>query len=285
MRHGFGVHSSLWGPNWTPELAAHAIDEATRHKLDILEIALLDPASVDAEHTRMLFGNTGITPVCSLTLPAEVRASRYPDKAVEFLTLAIDKTADMGGDALCGVTYGLLGERTNEPPTAAEMDNVAKAIDAAATHAAARGIELGLEAVNRYETHLLNTAEQTVRLIERVGQPHVFVHLDTYHMNIEENGAANGIVAAGDRLKYIHLSESHRGVPGTGNVPWDEIFGAMAAIGFKGGMVVESFINLPPQIAAALSVWRPVADSAEQVMAEGVPFLHNKARQYGLVGQ
>ncbi|MEO1227066.1 MAG: sugar phosphate isomerase/epimerase family protein [Pseudomonadota bacterium] len=284
MRHGFGVHSSLWGPSWTPELAAHAIDEAKRHKLDILEIALLAPASVDAEHTRGLFGNTGITPVCSLTLPGEVRASRYPDKAVEFLTLAIDKTADLGGVALCGVTYGLLGERTNEPPTEAELDNVAKAIDAAATHAAARGIELGLEAVNRYETHLLNTAEQTVRLIERVGQPHVFVHLDTYHMNIEENGVANGIIAAGERLKYIHLSESHRGVPGTGTVPWDEIFGAMAAIGFQGGMVVESFINLPPEIAAALSVWRPVADSAEQVMAEGVPFLHNKAKQYGLVG-
>ena len=73
-------------------------------------------------------------------------------------------------------------------------------------------------------------------------------------------------------------------MPGTGTVPWDEIFGAMAAIGFKGGMVVESFINLPPEIAAALSVWRPVADSAEQVMAEGVPFLHSKAKQYGLVG-
>jgi D-psicose/D-tagatose/L-ribulose 3-epimerase len=264
-------------------MAEHAVAEAKRHGLDILEVALLDPGSVDAAHSRALFDGTGITPVCSLTLPEEVRASRYPDKAVEFLTLAIDKTADLGGDALCGVTYGLLGERTNAPPTEAELDNVAKAIDAAGKHAAARGIELGLEAVNRYETHLLNTAEQTVAMIERIGQPHLFVHLDTYHMNIEENGVANGIVIAGDHLRYIHLSESHRGVPGTGTVPWDEIYGAMAGIGFQGGLVVESFINLPPEIASALSVWRPVADSAEQVMEDGVPFLRNKARQYGLV--
>lgn len=283
MRHGFGVHSSLWGPSWTPQMAEHAVAEAKRHRLDILEIALLDPGAVDAAHSQALFEGTDITPVCSLTLPEDVRASRYPDKAVEFLTLAIDKTADLGGDALCGVTYGLLGERTNLPPTKTELDNVAKAIDAAGKHAAARGIELGLEAVNRYETHLLNTAEQTVAMIERVGQPHLFVHLDTYHMNIEENGVANGIVAAGDRLKYIHLSESHRGVPGTGNIPWDEIYGAMAGIGFRGGLVVESFISPPPEIAAALSVWRPVADSAEQVMEEGVPFLRNKARQYKLV--
>ena len=120
-------------------------------------------------------------------------------------------------------------------------------------------------------------------MIDRVGADNMFIHLDTYHMNIEEKGAANGILAAREHRKYIHLSESDRGVPGAGTCDWDEIFATMAAIGFDGGLAMESFINLPPQIASGLSVWRPVADSAEQVMQNGLPFLRNKAIQYGLI--
>ncbi|MES2144004.1 MAG: sugar phosphate isomerase/epimerase, partial [Pseudomonadota bacterium] len=85
------------------------------------------------------------------------------------------------------------------------------------------------------------------------------------------------------QLKYIHLSESDRGVPGKGTCDWDEIFATLAAIGFKGGLAMESFINMPPELAWGLSVWRPVADSTEQVIGEGLPFLRGKARQYGLI--
>jgi len=102
-------------------------------------------------------------------------------------------------------------------------------------------------------------------------------------MNIEEKGAALGIIAARDHLKYIHLSESDRGTPGEGNCPWDAIFAALAAINFKGGLAMESFINLPPEIGAGLSVWRPVAESEAEVMGKGLPFLRNKAEQYGLI--
>ena len=93
----------------------------------------------------------------------------------------------------------------------------------------------------------------------------------------------HGIRAAGGRLRYIHLSESHRGVPGTGTVDWDATFKALAETGFDGDMVIESFVTLPPEIARALSVWRPVADSAEQVLQDGVPFLRDLARRHGLL--
>jgi D-psicose/D-tagatose/L-ribulose 3-epimerase len=111
----------------------------------------------------------------------------------------------------------------------------------------------------------------------------MFIHLDTYHMNIEEKGAANGILDARKYLKYIHLSESDRGVPGGGNCPWDEIYATLAAVGFKGGLAMESFINMPPELAHGLSVWRPVARDEEEVMTNGLQFLRNKARQYKLI--
>ena len=280
---GFGVHTSMWTMSWDSEGAARAIAAAKASGMDFIEIALLDPASADANLGRRLLEEAALPAVCSLGLPKAVWASHNPECAVDFLTLAIEKAAGMGATALTGVTYGGIGERSGLPPTQAELDNVARALSAAAKVAASHGLAFGIEPVNRYETHLINTAAQGVAMIERVRADNMFLHLDTYHMNIEERGAGNGIRIARNHLRYIHLSESDRGTPGQGTCDWDEIFATLAAIGFEGGLAMESFINMPPEIAHGLSVWRPVAESADQVIAEGLPFLHGKARQYGLI--
>lgn len=280
---GFGIHSSIWTMRWTREAAEHAVAEAVRHGFDFVEVALLDPPIVDAAHSRALFDKAGIAAVCSLGLPEAAWPSRDPEAGIAFLKVALDKTAEMGALALSGVVYGGIGERSGLPPTEGELSNVARCLEAAARHAKGLGIALGIEPVNRYETHLLNTGWQAAAMIDRVGADNLFIHLDTYHMNIEEKGAANGILAARDHLRYIHLSESDRGVPGKGTCDWDEIFAALAAIGFNGGLAMESFINMPPELAWGLSVWRPVAESTEEVIGQGLPFLRGKARQYGLI--
>ena len=223
--------------------------------------------------------------VASLGLPAGCWLSRDTDAGVTFLKAALDVAAAMGCAALTGVTYGGIGERTGKPPTAAEYDAVARGLGEAAAYAGQLGIGLGIEAVNRYESHLINTGWQGVAMIEKVGAKNLFLHLDTYHMNIEEKGAGNGIIAGREHLRYIHLSESDRGTPGAGTCDWDEIFATLKAIGFKGGLAMESFINMPPELAYGLAVWRPVADSVEEVIGQGLPFLRGKARQYGLIAR
>lgn len=280
---GFGVHTSMWTSGWTPAGAEHTVAAVKKYNLDFIEISIANLDTVDAAHTRKLLAANHMQAVCSLGLPERAWPSVRPDAAIEFLTAAIDKTADIGAEALSGVTFGGIGERTGVPPTQGELDNVARAMTAAARHAKSRGIELGIEAVNRYENHIINTAAQAVALVERIGMDNVFVHLDTYHMNIEEKGMGNGIITARDHLKYIHLSESDRGTPGEGNCHWNETFATLAAIGFKGGLAMESFINMEPLLAFGLSVWRPVAESEAVVMGNGLPFLRNKARQYGLI--
>ena len=280
---GFGVHTSMWTMSWDQKGCEHAVAKACSYDMDFLEIALLDPPSVDAAHSRKILEAAGMRTVCSLGLPEEVWASRNPDGAIAFLKLALDKAAAIGAEALSGVVYGGIGERSGLPPTKAELDNVTRALEAAAAHAKTLGLLFGIEPVNRYETHLLNTGWQAVEMIERIGAENMFVHLDTYHMNIEEKGAAQAILDARDHLRYIHLSESHRGTPGMGTVDWDEIFVALRAIDFKGGLAMESFVNMPPEIAFGLSVWRPVARDEAEVMEKGLPFLRNKAAEYGLI--
>jgi D-psicose/D-tagatose/L-ribulose 3-epimerase len=273
----------MWTMNWDQAGCEHAVAKAREYAMDFLEIALLDPPLVDADHSRKTLEAAAMRSVCSLGLPEKVWASRNPDGAIDFLKMALDKTAAIGAEALSGVVYGGIGERSGNPPSVIELDNVARVLGAAAKHAKSLGLQFGIEPVNRYETHLLNTGWQAVAMIERVGADNMFVHLDTYHMNIEEKGVAQAIVDAREHLRYIHLSESDRGTPGAGTVDWDEIFVALRAIGFTGGLAMESFVNMPPEIAFGLSVWRPVASGEAEVMENGLPFLRNKAKQYGLI--
>src|SRR5690606_42078612 len=88
-----------------------------------------------------------------------------------------DLAAALGAEALSGVTYGGIGQRTGVPPTEAEYDNVARTLEAAAAHAKRAGLGFGIEPVNRYENHLINTTAQAKWMIEKVGSDNIFIHL------------------------------------------------------------------------------------------------------------
>jgi len=279
---GFGVHAMMWTSAWDHASAERAIAGAANYAQDYIEIPFFDIPWVDAAHSRALLEKHRLRATCSLVLPEHAWASVRPDAAIDHLKAALDKASEIGAEALTGVTFGGTTERTGFPPTQGEYDNLTRALGTVAKHAKSLGLQFGIEAVNRYENHLLNTAQQVVDLIERIGMDNVFVHLDTFHMNLEEKGLASGIVAARDHLKYMHMSESDRGTPGFGTIAWDELFGALAAINFKGLLVLESFGGLPNFMAGPTSTWRPVASGAEEVLKKGLTFQRDKAAQYGM---
>jgi D-psicose/D-tagatose/L-ribulose 3-epimerase len=278
----FGMHSSLWTAAWSPAAAEVAVPEAAKYGIKLIEVSLLAPETIDVEHSRALFREHGVSPSGSLCLPIEVTAAHHPKAAEKFLLRALDTAHAIGCDFLGGVTYSTLGWRSGNPPTEEEYANIVVALKPVARRAAEYRMTLGVEPCNRYETHLLNTAEQALLLVDRIGEPNLTIHLDTYHMNIEEQGLAAGFKTAGRATSYVLLSESHRGVPGTGSVDWDGAFAALHEIGFRGDLVIESFVTLPPEIAAALSVWRPVAKDRYEVLDRGVPFLFDMARKHKL---
>jgi D-psicose/D-tagatose/L-ribulose 3-epimerase len=249
----------------------------------VVEIALLEPEIVDVQHSLSLFERHGVAATASLALPAAVEATRYPAAAQAFLERALDVAHALGSNTLTGVTYSTLGYRSGAAPTDAEYDAIARALKPVAKRAADFGMTLGLEACNRYETHLVNTAAQALALAERIDEPAVMIHLDTYHANIEEKSFADALADGGGRVAYVHLSESDRGVPGSGNVHWRSVMTALKGVRFSGDLVMESFVASMPQLAAALSVWRPVASGAEEVLAVGVPYLRSIAEASGLM--
>jgi D-psicose/D-tagatose/L-ribulose 3-epimerase len=156
-----------------------------------------------------------------------------------------------------------------------------------ADKAAGDGITLGLEVVNRYESNVLNTTEQALALIDEIGADNVVVHLDTYHMNIEEPGFAVPVEQAGARLGYVHVGESHRGHLGTGTVDFPAFFAALDRAGYDGVITFESFSSavVSPTLSTTLAIWRDpwrdgadLARHAREFVASGL----NAAR--GLIG-
>jgi D-psicose/D-tagatose/L-ribulose 3-epimerase len=132
---------------------------------------------------------------------------------------------------------------------------------------------LAIEPLNRYETDMINTVEQGLELCAAVDAENVGLLLDTYHMNIEEKSMGDAIRTAAGRLFHFHACENDRGTPGTGHIPWADAFEALSDIGYTGHVVIESFTPAVTEIARAVSLWRPLDASGDELAAAGLRFL------------
>jgi D-psicose/D-tagatose/L-ribulose 3-epimerase len=279
----FGAHAFVWAADWDADGAERAIAGAAAHGLDFVEIPLLDLEGFPLELTRSLVERHGVAVTTSLGLPDDRQLPFNPDGALEYLTGAIELTAALGADTLTGALYAHLGTLTRQPPSEREIELCAEVLGSAVRVAAGHGISLGIEAINRYETYLNNTADQVADLLDRIDEPNLFAHLDTYHMNIEEKGFRGPIERLGPRLKYIHLSESDRGTPGTANVDWDDVFAGLRGIGYSGRLAMESFIAVNEALIGATAIWRPIVGDPDVLVGDGLSFLRSKSREYGLL--
>ncbi|SMC82310.1 sugar phosphate isomerase/epimerase family protein [Primorskyibacter flagellatus] len=276
-----GLHTFAVAPKWDVATMRTLRMKFETHKVRVLEIPLLDPSEIDVAETRAFCEETGITPVCSLGLPPEIDVITDPDAGMAFLEPAFDVASGIGAPSLSGVTYGTIGKISGSPRTQAEFDGTASFIKRAAARAKAFGLGLGIEPCNRYETHIMNTGADGRAYCEAVGADNLFIHLDTYHMNIEEVSFAQGFADCGPHLGYVHLSESNRGAPGTGMIDWQAAFQALVDVEFDGITTLESMNHVHEAIASALAIWRPVAANPNDVIDNGLPHLHKAARMAG----
>lgn len=272
----YAIHAYAWTPSWSNE-TLDCIDRAADLGFDLIEVPLMELDTVDPEAIRDRLDAVGIGAVTS-TACDEARDPTAEDEAgrraaVEYLKGCVKATAEMGADIFTGVTYSALGRRIDRMPGQQYWDRAAAALKETAQYAAEFGVTVGIEPVNRYETFLVNTGEQALRLAEMVAEPNVKVHLDAYHMNIEEENFYEATVAAVPHLCHFHLSESHRGTVGTGLVDWDGIMEALADGGYSGCVGMESFVEVSPAMAGATCIWRRLAEDTDQSLAEGLAFL------------
>ncbi len=256
-----GIHALVWTRGWSENECRRAVQFTKQAGYDLIEIPLLDPSMVDAAMTRRVLEATGLGASCTLGLGFDTDVSSADPivsrRGEELLERAIDVTREIGASFLGGVVHSAMGKYL-AAPTERGRRNCVEALRRLAERAERGGVTIGVEAVNRYESNLVNTAEQAIALVEEVAAPNVVVHLDTYHMNIEEANLGDPVRACGERLGYVHIGESHRGYLGTGTVAFEELFAALAEIGYRGPLTFESFSTavISERFATALAVWR-----------------------------
>ncbi len=278
----FGLHTFAIAPVWDLSRIEPQMDRLKEYGIGLLEIPLLRPEEIDTKRTRAFGSRYGVELVPSLGLPRSLDIVENPGDGLDFLEPAFRVCAEVGSFGLGGVTYGTIGKTTGRAPTRKEIDGVCRFLDRAAKLARSHGLKLGIEPCNRYETHLINTGKDAAKIIERVGAENIFIHLDTYHMHIEEESFAAGFAAAAPYLGYVHVSEANRGVPGRGMLDWAACMKAIAEIDYRGAITLESMNHVDVDIAGGLAVWKPVAERPDDVIEVGLPFLRDAARQAGL---
>lgn len=284
MNIKFGASMLSWiKPGWTADAGLYAIQQAAKAEFDLLEILLPPSLELDEMTVKSQLKTYGIQAVCSLNLPPSAHIPFYPQEATRLMKAALDKTAALDATFMGGVLHGGIGVFSGHPRNAAEEDIICEVWTDVAEHAQNLGITIGIEPINRYETYVCTSAAEVLMLIERTGMNNLALHLDTFHMNIEEDNFMDPVIAAGSRLKHIHMTESNRGLLGEGNVHWDDLFKALAAIQFEGNLVLENFSSSVEGMQEAVSLWRPSRYEASMLAAESLRFMKEKADTYGLV--
>ena len=192
---------------------------------------------------------------------------------------ALDNAAAAGAVRLGGPYHSALGVFSGQGPTEDEWKWGVDSMRQVAEHAETVGITLGVEALNRFETYLLNTHADSARFVREVDHPNARMMYDTFHANIEEKDIAQAIRDCSDVCALVHISENDRSTPGTGNVDWDTNFNTLKEVGYDGWMVVEAFGLALPELVAATKIWRRMYESEEQLAGDALKFMQEQVSQ------
>jgi D-psicose/D-tagatose/L-ribulose 3-epimerase len=277
----FGASTFIWESPFGNDkmyLAKHVADLG----FDVLEVCIEDPTRVNSPAVRQAAEEARVNiSVCGAFGPDRDLSHEDPERrrvGVDYLRFCIDLAAEVEAPNVIGPMYSAVGKTRLLPEGEREQQRrwATESLREAGEYAGERGVGLAIEPLNRFETDLVNTVEQGLDLCERIDRDNVGLLLDTFHMNIEEKHIPDAIRAAGSRVRHFHACENDRGAPGSGHVEWEEVLSALGDIGFDGMVVIESFTPKIQEIARAVSTWRPVAPSGDDLARNGLEFLKRR---------
>ncbi len=287
----FGIIAITWQ---RPFLTEHLslLEKIRTLGFRLVEFAVEDERHLDYGKTARVLRETGLTCcICTMLNPqrdlaGDDPAARAGGKA--YLKHCIDAVAEMGGRLVDGPVIGdplyFAGRKATVRDTAEKARKRALVVEGLreiGAYAAAKGVTVAVEPLNRFETALLTTAAQAKDLIREVGSPAVRIHLDTFHMNVEEDSFGGAIRTAGADLAQFHANENHRGNPGEGHVPWGEVAAALREISYDGPVVMEPFRRPPVDFGTAAAHWHPPTPDEDGRIARGLATLKDHFRQAG----
>jgi D-psicose/D-tagatose/L-ribulose 3-epimerase len=283
--YAIGVNPWVWASPVDDEALAELVPRIAAFGFDAVELPIEQPGDWDPVRTRDLLAAHRLAPagVCAVTPPGRDLVDAPPavvESTAAYLKTCVDSAAAVGAPCVGGPVYAAVGRTWRMSPAARKAcyADFRRALRPVADYAGERAVSIGVEALNRYETSVVNTVEQVVELIDGL-PPNVGIMIDTYHMNIEEADPYAALAIAAPHIKHVQVSGTNRGAPGSDHFDWPRFFAALAKSGYGGAVCIESFTAQNETIATAASIWRPLAPSQDALASDGLSYLRSVVRR------
>jgi len=274
----FGINTFLFTSPFTNK-STSLFKTFKKWGFDTVEIPIEAPEHIDPAYVKAELDRNGLVcgSVCACLGPdRDLRGTPEAQaNSMKYLMALIDQMLVLGCPSLIGPVYSAVGRAEAVEPAdyKKQWATVVKNLKKLCKYAESKGRQICMEPLNRFETDFINTADQALAMVKDVGSPALKLHLDTFHMNIEEKCQATAIKKAGKLLGHFHACGSDRGTPGNDHIDWAPIAAALKKIRYNGDVVIESFTKDVKVIAKAAAIWRQMEPSREDIAVKGVKFL------------
>ncbi len=281
----YGVSTWLWTSPFTTASVQELFPKIEKMGFDVVEIAVEDPSLINIKKVKEALQQYNLKAhICGAF--GSARDFTHEDAAVHkncfsYIESCLDFCVELGTGFFGGPMYSAVGKARMISPEQrkVEWELAVKNLRVVCNMAATRGLQIALEPLNRFESDLINTTEDVIRLINDINHPAAQIMLDGFHMNIEERDIEKAIITAGDKLIHLQVSENYRGTPGTGQTSWNSYKRGLEAINYEGTVTIESFTPENKELAGAVCFWHPMADSQDSFATEGLRFLKKWASE------
>lgn len=281
----FGASTWLWESPFTTQSIDTLFPKIAQLGFDVVEIAVEDPALIDVKKVKEALNQYGLqTVICGAFGNSRDLTNESKDvqqNGLSYIEACLDMCAELGVSFFAGPMYSAVGKARMLKPEQrkAEWDLAVHNLQKVCYMAGSRGLKIALEPLNRFESDLVNTANDVMRMVKDINHPAANVILDSFHMSIEERDVEQAIKAVGDKLIHVQVSENYRGAPGSGQTPWDAYKRGLEAINYKGIVSIESFTTDNVELAGAVCFWTPKADTQDDFAKDGLRFLKSWAAE------
>lgn len=274
----FGINTFLFVSPFTND-STKLFKQFKKWGFDSVEIAIEDCSHIDPAHVKRELDKNGLVcgSICACMGPdRDLRGTpEQQNTSLAYLKGVLDQMVVLDCPSLVGPVYSSVGRADAVEPAdyKRQWKTAVKHLRTLSKYAQERGRQICLEPLNRFETDFINTCDQALQMIKEVNSPALTLHLDTFHMNIEEKDLAVAIKKAGSRLGHIHACGSDRGTPGNDHTDWRSIAAALRGVKYQGDVVIESFTTDVKVIARAAAIWRRIEPTQNEIAVKGLKFL------------
>ena len=271
----FGINTFLFTSPFTNE-STKLFPQFKKWGFQTVEIPVEDPSHIDPAHVKRELDKNGL--VCGSVCACmgggrDLRGDETAQKTgLDYMMKLIDQMVILDCPSLIGPVYSEVGraDAVPEKEYKQQWKTVVGHLKTLCKHAQKNGRQVCMEPLNRFETDFMNTADQALKMVADVNSPALKIHLDTFHMNIEEKDQAKAIKKVGKLLGHFHACGSDRGTPGNDHIDWQPIVAALKSIKYNGDVVIESFTTDVKVIARAAAIWRRMEPTRDEIAVKGL---------------